>query len=412
MVNGAKFFQVGRVPMLGNPGTGHVIGLSADEVAVALAFASGTAALEEVACENADLAEQMRRGGYGDEAPVGVRSAYLHVTHRCNLRCEGCYSWEGHRNRKPDPTLAQLECALRFLAHQGAEEVNISGGEPFLRGDLPSVLENASVACGIATVNVLTNGTVFDETLLEACAPFVSTVSVSFDGASANDAAWVRGEQRFDALVAFVRAAQNAGMPVCITPTLHRGNLGDIPRYLALADDLDVDVGFSLLSVGSASDVRPELLPCGDDLRRLAELMLEAAETGDAPVVDTLACGLACRENCGAGITSLSVAADGSVYPCHMMHDDRFLMGNAFAGCGPDRQERAVVAACVHEWDAESACHSCEYRWLCGGGCRARVIGSQTREDPYCETHRVFFSGVFDRIEQQLTKEEDHAVSH
>ncbi|MEY8460520.1 radical SAM protein [Eggerthellaceae bacterium 24-137] len=412
MVNGAKFFRVHKVPMLGNPGTGHVIGLSADEVIAAQAFATGSATLEEVACANVDLAEQMRQGGYSDEAPVGVRSAYLHVTHRCNLRCEGCYSWEGHRNRRPDPTLAQLECALRFLAQQGADEVNISGGEPFLRDDLPSVLEAAAVECGIPSVNVLTNGTVLDELLLETCAPFVSMVSVSFDGASADDAAWVRGEQRFDALVSFVRAAQKAGMSVCITPTLHRGNVEDIPRYLALADNLGTDVGFSLLSVGSAGGVRRELLPCEGDLRRLAELMLEAAETGGSPAVDSLACRLACRENCGAGITSLSVAADGSVYPCHMMHDDRFLMGNAFAGNGPARKDREAVAARVHAWDAESACHSCEYRWLCGGGCRARAIGSQTREDPYCETHRAFFSGVFDQIEQQLTKEEDHAVSH
>lgn len=410
--NEIRFFQVGRVPLIGNPATGHLVGLSDDEVDLARAFAAGEVPLEVVASVHEALAGQLRQGAYEAPQPSWVRSAYLHVTHRCNLQCEGCYSWEGHRNRLPDPTVDELRCALRFLSRQGIDELNVSGGEPFLRDDLPAVLEAAAVECGIPSINVLTNGTVLNPALLQACAPFVSMLSVSFDGASADDVAWVRGEQRFDDLVAFARAAQEAGMAVCITPTLHRWNMEDIPRYIALAGALGVELGFSLLSPTSTGEVRHDLLPQGEDLRQLAQLMLEAAEDGEGVAVESLACGLACRDNCGAGITSLSVAADGSVYPCHMMHDARFRMGNAFVGDGPTREERLAMAERVHAWDAESACSTCDVRWICGGGCRARTLGAQTREDPYCETHRAFFGGVFDQIERHLTKEDHHAVSH
>lgn len=410
--NEIRFFRVGRVPMMGNPATGHLIGLSDDEVAVARAFAAGEVPLDAVAGVHGALADQLRQGAYGARQLPWVRSAYLHVTHRCNLCCEGCYSWEGHRNRLPDPTVGELRRALRFLSRQGIDELNVSGGEPFLRDDLPAVLEAAAIEFGIPSINVLTNGTVLNPALLQACAPFVSMLSVSFDGASADDAAWVRGEQRFDELVAFARAAQDAGMSVCITPTLHRWNMEDVPRYIALADALGVQVGFSLLSPTSTGEVRHDLLPRGDDLHRLARLMLEAAEGGEEVAVESLVCGLACRDNCGAGITSLSVAADGSVYPCHMMHDARFCMGNVFTGDGPTCEERLAMAERVHAWDVESACSACDFRRLCGGGCRARTLGAQTREDPYCETHRAFFSGVFDQIERHLTKEDHHAVSH
>lgn len=441
MENRAQFFQIGSIALLGNPATGHVVGLSSHEVAVARAFAAGEAGLGDVAAVSEPLAEQLCLGAYraprgiagctscesgaelgaaarrADWPPISapgprpVRGAYLHVTHRCNLHCEGCYSWEGDRNRLADPTFDELVRALRYLSHAGVEELNLSGGEPFLRDDMPALLEVAAAECGISAINVLTNGTVLKPAVLAACAPLVSMVSVSFDGASADDAAWVRGTQRFQTLCAFVRAAQGAGMAVCITPTLHRRNVGDIPRYRALADELGTELGFSLLSVGSAGAVRVDLLPEEEELRLLADLMLEAAETDSAVAVESLACGLACRENCGAASTSLSVAADGTVYPCHMMHDERFSMGNVFSGPGPTAAERAAMAARVHRWDAASACHGCDCHWLCGGGCRARAIGSQTREDPYCTTHKAFYRGVIDQIEQHLTKEEDHAVS-
>lgn len=411
MGNEPRFFQVGPVPMIGNPGTGHLIGLSADEVTAARSFAEGQMSLGEVARVSSDLADQLRLGSYGAPPQTVVRSAYLHVTHRCNLSCEGCYSWEGQRNQRRDPTFGELDRALRFLERQGVEELNVSGGEPFLRADLPDILARAAGRYGMAAVNVLTNGTVLDRAVLKACAPFASMVSVSFDGASAADPAFVRGRQRFDDLVAFVRAAQGAGLAVCITPTLHRCNIEDIPRYRALADSLGAELGFSVLSANSHGGVRASLLPGDRELRRLAELMLDCAEACEAVPVESLACGLSCRENCGAGITTLSVAADGAVYPCHMMHDDRFCLGNAFSGEEPSRDARGAMADMVHAWDEDSACFSCEYRWLCGGGCRARAIGSQTREDPYCETHKVFYRGVIDHIEQHLAKEEDHAVS-
>lgn len=406
----ARLFAVDGIAMLGNPQTGFVIGLSPDEVSLAQAFVAGEASIAEVGRLAPDLAAQMEAGRFDRLALPVLKSAYLHITHRCNLRCEGCYSWIDDRNDADDPTVTQIGNALRYLSSRGIAELNISGGEPFLRSDLPAILELAAIDHGIPSINVLTNGTVLDRGLLSACAPYIDTISVSFDGATADHPAFIRGEQRFDQLVEFVTEAQAADINVCITPTVHRLNIDDVPLYYDLAARLHCELNFSLLSSTSCGWGDEGLMPTDDDLRRLASIMIQRSG-GDGAAIQTLASGLECRENCGAGMGTLSVAADGEVYPCHMMHDERYDMGNVFDGQGPTAKECELIARRVHEVSASSSCASCDLRYLCGNGCRARAIGSGGETDPYCTLYQVFFRETLESIKRQLPKEANHAVS-
>lgn len=403
----ARLFSVRGLPLLGNPRTGHLIGLEPHEVELARAVAVGELSVDQAKARNPELGEQLEAGAYTRPSEPSVRGAYLHVTHRCNLRCEGCYSQEEHRNARPDPSFDQLARALRFLAQVGVQEVNISGGEPFLRADLPAIVRLAAEECAMPYVNVLTNGTRGTDEMLAACAPWVSMLSVSFDGASAQDAAHIRGEQRFDELVAFVARAQRAGLAVCITPTLHRLNLLDVPRYLQLADRLGCAVGFSLLSPTSGG-AWGELLLDEDDAREVARQLLSQAQAAQGEQAAlSLALGLSCRENCGAGITTLSVAADGAVYPCHMMHEDRWCMGNVFDGTvrleEGHRPWTAGGGAC--------GCDGCDLALLCAGGCRARALAAAQDRDPYCALFEEYLGAVVDRIKESDVKEEWYGVS-
>ncbi len=58
----------------------------------------------------------------------------------CDARCEMCNNWKWG-NRKEDITLAQLEPALDDEFWQAVENLNISGGEPTTRNDLPEMVE-------------------------------------------------------------------------------------------------------------------------------------------------------------------------------------------------------------------------------------------------------------------------------
>ncbi len=401
----SRTFSLAGIPMVGNLATGGVIGLTDSGRKLCEELTRREVAPNEIPNDCVELARHLERGGYlAGEAPDSPRvlSAYLHVTQRCNLACRFCYSEDAGRNALDDPSLEDLCRAIDLLVSLGVARLVISGGEPFLRDDLALVADHAKDA-GIEKVVVLTNGLLVTEARTGELVGTVSCVAVAFDGASAQAPAHLRGQQRFERLVEAVRIVRASGMEARILPTLHAGNVDDIEAYGRLAQELGATLGFSLLT-GNVCELG-ELSPSDAQLREMAARTLGLGLPGADPVEDA-APALSARPSCGAGVRTLSVAADGTVYPCHMLHDVRLAMGSAFL----DTAEKIMggpVAQRMRELDAGAfeTCSTCDARYLCAGGCRARALMSTGRLDacdPYCELSRFQYEYVGKRLAQQF----------
>ena len=162
---------------------------------------------------------------------------------------------------------------------------------------------------------------------------------------------------------------------------------------------LGATVGFSLLS-GRKSELG-DLYPSEGCLARLAEIMFEHnASNGDGAVAHTEDVGLRACVSCGAGQTGVSVAADGSIYPCHMLQYSEFCLGNAF--CDTEGHLRKEIARFVLPTvDEMAGCSSCDKRYLCGGGCRARAYRQYDeieKKDPYCTFYRNIICAAVDEL--------------
>ena len=72
--------------------------------------------------------------------PIRPTVLIYNCTWVCDARCEMCSNWK-HGDRKADMTLAQLEPVMRHRFWGGIENLNISGGEPTTRNDLPEMVE-------------------------------------------------------------------------------------------------------------------------------------------------------------------------------------------------------------------------------------------------------------------------------
>lgn len=408
-VDEVVLFDFADIPMVGSLDTGYAIGLTGEGAAVCERLQKEDVPEEDIAAVDPALLEHLIKGGFFETAKKDRRvlSAYLHVTQRCNLHCAGCYSLDDQRNTLSDAPLSSIKHAVDELASAGVMRLVVSGGEPFLREDLPEIVEHAKRVRSIDSVTVLSNGTCMSEATLQRLAPNVDCVSVSFDGCSASAPAYIREEQRFDELVAAVRAVQAAGIQAHIIPTVHAKNIDELKDYVRLSKDLGVTLNFSLLTCEPNDEVLGGLLPDDEALRRLGRSMLTLDDgkpilAMDAPV----GLNLTVKRRCGAGCESLSIGADGTIYPCHMLHRGEYAMGNAFS----DAIEEAMqgdVARRFRELDASlfEDCSDCRYVRICGGGCRARSLfasGNVESQDSYCAMIQEFYDNLGEAMKASL----------
>lgn len=395
-----EIFSLGSIPTIANYKTGGLIGLTKEGLKLCKAMQTDDVDLAQIPSSCNELVEHLKRGSYLDEetGSNAKRRAYLHVTQRCNLNCRFCYSENALRNHLDDPSLVDLKKAIDFLANWKATHLVISGGEPFLRDGLSEIALYARKA-GIGEITLITNGTLITRENLSPLAPSVDRVAISFDGWSSASPAWLRGEQRFGTLRQKTKLVSNAGIKPHIIVTLHHKNIGDIPAYRALATDLGASLSFSMLLAreGHADG----FVLTDEELKALGK---GEAEHGGLS-------SISCRKTCGAGTTSLSVDADGTVYPCHMLHQPKFAMGNIFINSPRDIQSSGIARR-FDSLDSRTFddCQGCQHRPLCGGGCRARAYyskGSLEAKDPYCALSSSYYSKLVDLISVQHSKTGD-----
>lgn len=413
-------FDFCEIPMVGNSANGYAIGLTGDGAVVCQRLLSEDVPAEDVAAVDPALLEHLTQGGFfegnaatdsnaGSDQDI-VGSAYLHVTQRCNLNCRGCYSLDEKRNKLSDASTEDIYHAIDELAAAGIQQLIISGGEPFLRDDLPEIIRHAKEACGIQRVVVLSNGTRITPEALAKMAPYVDTVSVSFDGSSQESEPYIRLEQRFDELVAALRMIQDAGIPAHMIPTAHARNIQELPKYIKLAQDLGVTMNFSLLTCKPDDPELGSLLPDDNALKMLAHCLLGMGGGGPTLAMDApVGMSLSVKRGCGAGVKSLSIDADGTIYPCHMLHRPELAMGNAFTGSVADALVSDVgaqmSALAVEDIDG---CNECRFEYICGGGCRARSMyatGNLHSRDSYCTMICEFYDQLGAHMKASLQQE-------
>ena len=82
---------------------------------------------------------------------IPIKDIVLAVTYQCNSRCQFCNIWKNKKTFSCQPI--DYENLPRNI-----KNVNISGGEPFLRNDLPEIIRIINRQCPQAKIIISTNG--------------------------------------------------------------------------------------------------------------------------------------------------------------------------------------------------------------------------------------------------------------
>jgi MoaA/NifB/PqqE/SkfB family radical SAM enzyme len=192
--------------------------------------------------------------------PIRPTVLIYNCTWVCDARCTMCNNWKWG-DRKSDMTLAQLEPVMDHPFWGAVENLNISGGEPTTRNDLPEMVEMFHRhlprlrKIGINTTGLTPHRAIPMLTrVVKFCAEhdLLISIRVSLDGIG-DVHNQVRDVKRgFDKAVKTIEAMQALSkeyqnFQFGIASTIFATNLEDAENILAWARTKDLDVVFNML---------------------------------------------------------------------------------------------------------------------------------------------------------------------
>lgn len=249
-------------------------------------------------------------------------TANLVVTERCNLRCRHCYVVPPD-NSSDELTKEEIATVLDDLVEAGTLRLTITGGEPTLRPDLFSIIQEA-VDRHFA-ISLKSNLSLFDEQQIAQLAKYplheVST-SLYSDIESEHDE-FVGMEGAWKKTVSALNALVKQGVRVRVAIMVMNWNFRRISHLLDLCEKQGWLYG---------ADIRVHHRYNGDDmpcsLQASQEELLEVLKDSrlyNEPVNRPNHGSLVKYSLCGAAYVQSCIKPNGDIWPCLMLP---FVLGN------------------------------------------------------------------------------------
>ena len=171
----------------------------------------------------------------------------LTLTEACNYRCSYCLPNGYQADGRPSfLTLEEVQRLVRGFAAVGMRKIRLTGGEPSLRKDLPSIIAAVSATPGVQKIALTTNGCLLPRHVRLWREAGLTALSVSLDSLQSGRFAAITGHDRFDEVMEGVEIAQGLGFDaVKLNAVLLRGlNDDELPAWMAFLRSRDIAIRF------------------------------------------------------------------------------------------------------------------------------------------------------------------------
>lgn len=243
----------------------------------------------------------------------------------CNQKCLHCYAAGQPMGESRELTTAEWKDVLARLRAANIPQVTFTGGEPTLRGDLVELVDAAQWF--VTRLN--TNGRLLTPQLCRALAEAsLDSVQVTLYAADAEAHNALVGAPGFDETVRGIRNAVDAGLIVSVNTPLCSLNR-DYAATLRFAAALGVRYATcsGLIPSGRAEGVESratrlsaeeltEILQSAVAAAHELSMELDFTSPGWLPEQTLRALGLHLIPSCGACLSNMAIAPDGTVIPC------------------------------------------------------------------------------------------------
>lgn len=297
---------------------------------------------------------------------------HVYLTNECNMRCPHCYMSAGLK-KQDELTTYEVCNLIKQFKENGGKIVVFSGGEICTRIDLLEILTYAKKEC--LQVQLITNGTLWNDGLVKQITSLVSMVRISIDGYSEKENAKIRGKGNFSKALSTLDKIVKSGVKteLAITPIFDETLESKFTQYVEFGKSLKTkysEFDFNIIFSKDLFNGRDVQLN-KNQRKKYSEIMNKIDNSCNGSNFENTF--IAARkkrqiiDNCTFG--SLNVSSEGNVYFCAMTPNI-----NSFANIRENSIEEIIKlskhARELSKIDNLKPCKNCELRYICSGECR------------------------------------------
>ncbi|MCI0531980.1 MAG: radical SAM protein [candidate division Zixibacteria bacterium] len=287
-----------------------------------------------------------------------ITDATIAILDACNARCVMCDIWQ-HKDKNymlPDE-YRRLPSTLKHI--------NIGGGEPFMRKDLPELLWAIKETCPDARMVLSTNG--FQPRVAEKMISKLPEIAirVSLDGVGSLHDEVRRIKEGYNKVMETIRIFKAAGVKdLGIGATASKVNQHRFYEIKRLADQLKIEFTCAVVhnsdtTFGNHTEIEAEVPVVNPQLRQIRDSFLGSSKPKDwarGYFVETLIDYLDKKPRpipCTAGDNFFFLQSNGDVYPCNILD---MKMGNI--------REESIEEIFARNQKIKNFCAKCNQCWM------------------------------------------------
>ena len=186
-----------------------------------------------------------------------LRSLRISVTDRCNLRCAYCmpeddYVW---LPREEILSFEEIEALADVFIGLGVQKFRLTGGEPLLRRDLPTLVRALASRSGVRDLALTTNGVLLAAQVNGLVEAGLRRITISLDTLRAERFQRLAGRGELSRVLDGIAAARRAGLRIKLNCVIVRGvNDDELADLIEFGRSAAAEVRFiEYMDVGGAT---------------------------------------------------------------------------------------------------------------------------------------------------------------
>lgn len=249
----------------------------------------------------------------------------LNITNRCNFRCIHCCFNSGETMLR-EFSLDKIKDILKEFKTLGGERIDITGGEPLLRPDLPEIIKIGKDLN--LKIELVTNGSLLTDEKLKLFKQLgLDAIAISLDGSNYETYKKIRPikQETYNLIIQNIQKSISCGFPVKINTVIFNSNLDDLSKINALAIRWGAkEHGFYYFTpVGRGATSSTEVVDPTRWLAYIRQTLLKSKDkiklSLETPLLES---NLAEEADTSCYLKNpwhLQILPDGNVYPCAIM---------------------------------------------------------------------------------------------